>query len=90
VRDETSAGEVGMMRVRVAVALLFVGGLVYAMLSGNWGIGAIVFSLGVVLLGLDRLGVGQRRSDRAIGWVLMLCGVLTIIFIAIRIALGVT
>jgi len=90
VRDETSAGEVGMMRVRVAVALLFVGGLVYAMLSGNWGIGAIVFSLGVVLLGLDRLGVAQRRSDRAIGWVLMLCGVLTIIFIAIRIALGVT
>ena len=79
-----------MMRVRVAVALLFVGGLVYAMLSGNWGIGAIVFSLGVVLLGLDRLGVAQRRSDRAIGWVLMLCGVLTIIFIAIRIALGVT
>jgi hypothetical protein len=79
-----------MMRVRVAVALLFVGGLVYAMLSGNWGIGAIVFSLGVVLLGLDRLGVAQRRSERAIGWVLVLCGVLTIVFIAIRIALGVT
>jgi hypothetical protein len=90
VRDETSAGEVGMMRVRVAVALLFLGGLVYAILSGNWGIGAIVFSLGVVLLGLDRLGVAQRRSDRAIGWVLVLCGVLTIIFIVIRIALGVT
>jgi hypothetical protein len=79
-----------MMRVRVAVALLFLGGLVYAILSGNWGIGAIVFSLGVVLLGLDRLGVAQRRSDRAIGWVLVLCGVLTIIFIVIRIALGVT
>ena len=64
-----SAGEVGMVRVRVAAALLFVGGLVYAMLSGNWGTGAITFSLGVVLLGLDRLGVAQRRSDRAVGWV---------------------
>ena len=70
--------------------LLFLGGMVYALLSGNWGIGAIVFSLGVVLLGLDRLGVAQRRSERAIGWGLVLCGVLTIIFIAIRIALGVT
>ena len=88
-RDETSAGEVGMVRVRVA-ALLFVGGLVYAMLSGNWGTGAIAFSLGVVLLGLDRLGVAQRRSDRAVGWVLVLCGALTVIFVVIRIALGVT
>jgi hypothetical protein len=85
-----SAGEVGMVRVRVAAALLFVGGLVYAMLSGNWGTGAITFSLGVVLLGLDRLGVAQRRSDRAVGWVLVLCGALTVIFVVIRIALGVT
>jgi hypothetical protein len=90
VRDEMSAGEVGMVRVRVAAALLFVGGLVYAMLSGNWGTGAITFSLGVVLLGLDRLGVAQRRSDRAVGWVLVLCGALTVIFVVIRIALGVT
>ena len=88
--DETSAGEVGMVRVRVTAALLFVGGLVYAMLSGNWGTGAIAFSLGVVLLGLDRLGVAQRRSDRAVGWVLVLCGALTVIFVVIRIALGVT
>jgi hypothetical protein len=85
-----SAGEVGMVRVRVAAALLFVGGLVYAMLSGNWGTGAITFSLGVVLLGLDRLGVAQRRSDRAVGWVLVLCGALTVIFVVIRIAFGVT
>jgi hypothetical protein len=33
------------------------GGIVYAMLSGDWGSGALVFSLGVVLLGLDRLCV---------------------------------
>ncbi len=78
------------MPLRGLAALLLLGGIVYAMLSGDWGIGAIAFSIGVVLLGLDRLGVAQRRSDRAIGWVLVLCGVLTIMFIVIRIALGVT
>jgi hypothetical protein len=78
------------MLLRGLAALLLLGGIVYAMLSGDWGIGAIAFSIGVVLLGLDRLGVAQRRSDRAIGWVLVLCGVLTIMFIVIRIALGVT
>jgi len=98
--DETSAGEgrkriakhgeVGTMPLRGLAALLFLGGIVYAMLSGNWGIGAIAFSLGAVVLGLDRLRVEQSRPDRAIGWVLVLCGALTIMFIAIRMALGVT
>ncbi len=78
------------MRLRGAAALLFLGGIVYAILSGNWGSGAIAFSLGVVLLGLDQLRVAQRRADRAIGWVLVLCGALTIMFIVIRMALGVT
>jgi uncharacterized membrane protein len=100
VRDETSAhegfkglaeyGEVGTMPLRGLAALLLLGGLVYAMLSGNWGSGAIAFSLGVVLLGLDQLRVAQRRPDRPIGWVLVLCGALTIMFIVIRMALGVT
>jgi hypothetical protein len=78
------------MPLRGLAALLLLGGIVYATLSGDWGIGAIAFSIGVVLLGVDRLGVAQRRSDRAIGWVLVLCGALTIMFIVIRIALGVT
>ena len=99
-RDETSAderhkritkhGEVGTVPLRGLAALLFLGGIVYAMLSGNWGIGAIAFSLGVVVLGLDRLRVAQGRPDRAIGWVLVLCGALTIVFTAIRMAIGVT
>jgi hypothetical protein len=60
------------------------------MLSGNWGIGAFAFSLGVVVLGLDRLRVAQGRPDRAIGWVLVLVGALTMMFTAIRMAIGVT
>jgi uncharacterized membrane protein len=71
-------------------ALLFLGGLVYALVSGNWGIGAIVFSLGVMVLGLGQLRVAQSRADRAIGWVLVVCSALTIAFTAIRITIGLT
>ena len=55
------------MLLRGLAALLFLGGLVYALVSGNWEIGAIVFSLGVTVLGLDQLRVAQSRTDRAIG-----------------------
>jgi hypothetical protein len=76
--------------LRALAALLLLGGIVYALLSGNWGIGAITFGLGVVLLGLDRLRAAQARPERAIGWVIVLCGALTIIFIVIRMTIGVT
>ena len=79
-----------MPLLRGLAALLFLGGIVYAMLSGNWGVGVITFNLGVVVLGLDRLRVAQSRPDRAAGWVLVLCGMLTIMFTAIRMAIGVT
>jgi uncharacterized membrane protein len=82
-------GEVCKMLLRGLAALLFLGGLVYALVSGNWEIGAIVFSLGVTVLGLDQLRVAQSRSDRAIGWVLVLASALTIAFTAIRIVIGV-
>jgi hypothetical protein len=78
------------MPLRGLAALLFLGGIVYAMLSGNWGIGAIAFGLGIVVLGLDRLRLVQSRPERAIGWVLVLVGALTILSIVIRIAVGVT
>ena len=77
------------MLLRGLAALLLLGGIVYAMLSGEWGIGAIAFGLGVVVLGLQRLRMTQSRPDRAIGWVLVLCGALTILSIAIRMAIGV-
>jgi predicted methyltransferase MtxX (methanogen marker protein 4) len=67
------------MPLRGLGALLFLGGIVYALLSRSWGIGAIVFSLGAVLLGSDQLRVAQSRSDRAIGWVLILSGVFVVV-----------
>jgi uncharacterized membrane protein len=81
-------GEVATMPLKGLAALLFLGGIFYALLSGNWWIGAIVFSLGAVLLGSDRLRVAQSRSDRAIGWVLILSGVFVIVDAIIWISVG--
>ncbi len=100
-RNDTSAGDglqraadhggISKMPLRGLSTLLLLGGIVYAILSGNWGIGALAFGFGVVVLGLDRLRMARSRADRAIGWVLVLCGgALTIMFIAVRMTLGVT
>ena len=73
------------MPLRGLAALLFLGGIIYAMVSGHWAIGAIAFGLGAVVLGLrHRYQVAQSRPERNIGWVLVLCGALTILIAAIR------
>ena len=76
------------MPLRALAALLFSGGIVDAGVSGNWGIGAKVFGLGAVVLGLDRLRVARGRPERAIGWVLMLCGAFVVVDALIWIAIG--
>jgi hypothetical protein len=90
VRDETDAlhGRVGPVPLRGLAALMFLGGIVYALVSGNWGIGAIVFGLGAVVLGLERLRAARDRPDRAIGWLLMLCGAFVVVDALIWIAIG--
>jgi hypothetical protein len=76
------------MPLRGLAALLLLGGIVYALLSGNWGIGAIAFGLGAVVLGLNRLSVAGSRPDRAIGWVLVACGAFAMVDGVIWIAIG--
>ncbi len=76
------------MPLRGLAALLFLGGIVYALVSGNWGVGAIAFGLGAVVWGLDRLRVARGRPERAIGWVLMLCGTFVVVDALIWIAIG--
>jgi hypothetical protein len=90
VRDETVTLHIGIGPVPLSAlaALLFLGGIVYALVSGNWGIGAIAFGLGAVVLGLERLRVARGRPDRAIGWVLMLCGAFVVVDALIWIAIG--
>jgi len=89
VRHDTSADErlqrisehggVGAVPLRGLSALLFLGGIIYALLSGKWGIGVIAFGLGAVVLGLDRLRVARGRPERAIGWVLVPCGAFVVV-----------
>jgi hypothetical protein len=74
--------------LRALAALLFLGGIVDAGVSGNWGIGEIVFGLGAVVLGLDRLRVARGRPERAIGWVLMLRSAFVVVDTLIWIAIG--
>ena len=50
------------MPLRALATLLFLGGIVDAGVSGNWGIGAIVFGLGAVVLGLDRSWTIRGRN----------------------------
>ena len=63
-----------MPLLRGLAALLFLGGIVYAMLSGSWGVGVITFNLGVVVLGLDRLrGAEPARPRRRVGTCAVRC-----------------
>ena len=68
-RDETVALHIGIDTVplRGLAALMFLGGIIYALVSGNWGLGAIVFGLGAVVLGLERLRAARDRPDRPSG-----------------------
>lgn len=76
------------MPLRGLAAALFLGGIVYAMVSGNWGLGAIAFGLGAVVLGLERLRAARNRPDRAIGWVLVLCGAFVVVDALIWMSVG--
>jgi len=53
------------MVLKGLAALLLLGGIVYALLSGNRGIGAIAFGLGAAVLRLDRFPEPPGLSDRA-------------------------
>jgi hypothetical protein len=74
--------------LRGLAALLLLGGMVYALLSGNWGIGAIGFGLGAAVLGLDWLRRTRGRPERAIGWVLVLCGAFVVVDALIWMSIG--
>jgi len=98
VRNEASAGErlkriakpgeVSTMPLRGFAALLLLGGIVYALVSGNWGIGAIAFGLGAAVLGLERLRAARGRPERAVGWVLVACGAFVVVDALIWMSIG--
>lgn len=78
--------EAGNWVLRWAADVLLIGGIVLAMLSGNWGPGALAFGLGAVLLGLERVRAtrGAGRAERRMGWVLVLGGAVAMVDAGIR------
>jgi hypothetical protein len=87
-RGARGRGGIDAMPLRVLAALLCLGGIAYAMFSGNWGIGAIAFGLGAAELGLDRLRVARGRPERAIGWVLVLTGAFVVVDALVWMSIG--
>lgn len=69
---------------RWMAVLLFAAGLTVALLFKAWTAGALVFSAGVVVL-----GVGSLTEDRAVGMVMIMVGVGGIIGVLGHIVTGV-
>lgn len=59
---------------RWTAVALFAAGLIVALVVGAWAVGALVFSSGVVFL-----GVGSLREDRAVGLAMMAVGLAAIV-----------
>ena len=71
----------------IAVALLF-GGLLLALLSGSWGLGALVLGSGAILLGIGRMLAARDRSGCAMGGVLVVAGLAVLIDAGLRLLTG--
>jgi hypothetical protein len=76
------------MPLRGLAVLLLLGGIVNALVSGKRGIGAIAYGHGAAVLGLDRLRGTRSRPERAIGWVLVLCGAFVVVDALIWMSIG--
>jgi len=48
------------------------GGPILALVFRSWGMGAFVFGLGAILLGIRQVRLGENRSERFLGVALLL------------------
>ena len=69
----------GSGMLRLSAAILFIGGPILALVFRSWGLGAVVFGLGAILLGIRQVRLGENRSERFIGFALLLGGAFTAI-----------
>ena len=70
--------------LRLAAAILLIGGPILALVFRSWGVGSLVFGLGAILLGIRQVRLGENRSERFIGVALLLGGAFTSIEGSIR------
>jgi hypothetical protein len=74
--------------LRLAAAILLVGAPVLALLFKSWSVGALVFGLGAILLGIRQVRLGEHRSERFIGVALLLGGAFTMVDGVVRLVFG--
>jgi hypothetical protein len=60
-----------------------------ALVFRSWGVGSLVFGLGVIVLGIRQVRLGEDRSERFLGVALLLGGAFTAVEGSIRLLFGV-
>ena len=78
----------GTGMLRLAAAILLVGGPLLALVFRSWGVGAMVFGLGAVVLGIRQVRLGEHRSERFLGVALLLGGAFTMVDGVVRLLFG--
>ncbi len=78
----------GTDTLRLAAAILLIGGPILALLFRSLGVGSMVFGLGAIVLGIRQVRLGENRSERFIGVALLLGGAFTAIEGLIRLLAG--
>jgi hypothetical protein len=74
--------------LRLAAAILFIGGPLLGLIFRSWGLGALVFGLGAIVLGIRQVRLGEHRSERFLGVALLLGGTFTVIDGLLRLLTG--
>jgi hypothetical protein len=82
-RDPSGTG-----MLRLAAAILLIGGPILAIVFRSWGVGSIVFGLGAIVLGIRQVRLRGNRSERFIGVALLLGGAFTATEGSIRLLVG--
>ncbi len=57
----------------LSATILFIGAPILALLFRSWGVWALLFGLGAMVLGTRQVRLGEHRSDRFL-WVAILLG----------------
>ena len=67
---------------------MFIAGPIVALVFWSWGLGAMVFGAGAIVLGIRQVLFGEHRSERFLGVALLLGGAFTVLDGLIRLLLG--
>ena len=84
----TTRNPPGTGLLRLSAAILFIGGPILALVFRSWGLGALVFGVGAILLGIRQIRLVEHRSERFLGVALLLGGAYTAIDGLVRLLLG--